>query len=369
MPTRSRIPVWLMGLTNLTYGLFGGVIAFAIPQLLSNRHVSESQIASITAVSLSPGFWAFLFSPMLDVRFSRRWYSVLLAVMTAASVVVVFLSLDHLLLVEVALTVGFFTAFLYASAVGGWLSTIISAKDEGALGMWITIGNVGGFGIMAVSCNQIMRHLPPFAVALVLGGSILLPTLVFPFLQAPGPDRRLASESFGQFNRDLLSLVKRREVLIALILFVAPAGTFALTNFLGSRGEDFHAAPGLVGLMASAVRSPESLVACCLSRSAGSCRCARSMLPWASSGVSSRSASPCCRTFPLRSPPYSSPKISSRVSPSRSAWRSSSRSSAARTRSPPPRSASSVQPMACPFRTCCTSMRSALRTAALAAAW
>jgi hypothetical protein len=62
-----------MGLTNLTYGLYGGVVAFAVPQLLSNRHVSESSIAALTAVGFSPGFWAFLFSPVLDVRFSRSW--------------------------------------------------------------------------------------------------------------------------------------------------------------------------------------------------------------------------------------------------------------------------------------------------------
>lgn len=264
MSRRIAVPLWLMGLTNLTYGLFGGVVAFAIPQLLGNRHVPESQIAGITAVALSPGFWAFLFSPVLDVRFSRRWYSVLLAAITAASTLVVFLSLDHLLVLEVTLTAGFFAAFLYQSALSGWLSTITATKDEGTLSMWITIANVGGFGIMAICCNQIMRHLPVPAVALLLGGSILLPTLVFPFMQAPGPDRRLAGESFRQFNRDLLSLIKRREVLIAVILFVAPAGTFALTNFLGSRGDDFHASPSLMGFIGGIGGAVSGIVGCLL---------------------------------------------------------------------------------------------------------
>jgi PAT family beta-lactamase induction signal transducer AmpG len=68
-------------------------------------------------------------------------------------------------------------------------------------------------------------------------------------MQAPGPDRRLASESFPKFFGDLVSLVKRREVLVAIVLFIAPAATFSLTNFLGSRGNDFHASPGFVGLV------------------------------------------------------------------------------------------------------------------------
>jgi PAT family beta-lactamase induction signal transducer AmpG len=249
MPSRSRIPVWLMGLTNLSYGLYGGVVAFAIPQILSSRHVPEATVAGITAVGFSPGFWAFLFSPILDVRFSRRWYAVALAAIAAASLVLAFLNLDHVAVLEVTLTVGFFAAYLYQSAIGGWLSTITSAEEETTVSIWLTIANVGGFGIMAISCNQIVRLLSPLSVALLLGVSILLPVLVFPFMQAPGPDRRLASESFPQFFGDLAALVKRREVLIAVLLFITPAGTFSLTNFLAGHGEDFHASLGFVGLV------------------------------------------------------------------------------------------------------------------------
>ena len=249
MPGRHRVPLWLMGLTNLSYGLYGGVVAFAVPQLLDARHVPESAIAGLTAVAISPGFWAFLLSPMLDVRFSRRRYAVALAVIESLTLIVAFLNLNHLTVLEVTLTIGFFAAYLYQSAIGGWLSSITSNEEEKIISVWITIGNVGGFGILAISCNQLVRHLSPVSVALTLAVAILLPTLPFSFMQAPGPDRRLAGESFSQFNRDLLSLVKRREVLIAIVLFAAPAATFSLTNFLGSRGSDFHASPGFVGLV------------------------------------------------------------------------------------------------------------------------
>ncbi len=262
MPSRRRIPVWLMGLTNLSYGLYGGVVAFAVPQLLSIRHVPEAAIASLTAVSFSPGFWAFLFSPILDVRFSRRWYAVMLAVIAAVTLVIAFLSLGHLGLLEVVLTVGFFAAYLYQSALGGWLSTITSAEEENTVSVWITIANVGGFGIMAITCNQLVEHLPPLAVALLAGASIMLPSLAFPFMQAPGPDRRLASESFPQFFGDLVALVKRREVLIAVVLFIAPAGTFSLTNFMGGHGGDFHASPAFVGLVGGVGVALGGIVGC-----------------------------------------------------------------------------------------------------------
>jgi MFS transporter, PAT family, beta-lactamase induction signal transducer AmpG len=249
MPRRHRVPVCLMGLTNLSYGLYGGVVAFAVPQLLGHRRVPEAAIAGLTAVAFSPGFWAFLLSPILDVRFSRRWYAATLAAVASLTLVVAFLNLEHLALLETVLTVGFFAAYLYQSAIGGWLSSITTAEEEKSVSVWMTIGNVGGFGVMAIGCNQLVRYLSPIAVALVLGVFILLPMIAFPFMQAPGPDRRLASESFPQFFGDLVSLVKRREVLVAVILFAAPSATFSLTNFLGGRGDDFHASPGFVGLV------------------------------------------------------------------------------------------------------------------------
>ena len=249
MPRRHRVPVCLMGLTNLSYGLYGGVVAFAVPQLLGHRGVPEAAIAGLTAVTFSPGFWAFLLSPILDVRFSRRWYAAALGVVASVTLVVAFLNLEHLGLLETVLTAGFFAAYLYQSAIGGWLSSITTAEEEKSVSVWMTIGNVGGFGVMAIGCNQLVRHLSPMAVALVLGAFVLLPMIPFPFMQAPGPDRRLARESFPQFFGDLVSLVKRREVLVAIILFAAPSATFSLTNFLGGRGDDFHASPGFVGLV------------------------------------------------------------------------------------------------------------------------
>jgi PAT family beta-lactamase induction signal transducer AmpG len=251
-----------MGLTNLSYGLYGGVVAFAVPQLLGGRQVPETAIAGLTAVAFSPGFWAFLFSPILDVRFSRRAYAVALASVASLTLVLAFLNLDHFILLEIVLTVGFFAAYLYQSAIGGWISSITSGEEEKLVSVWITIGNVGGFGIMAIGCNQLVHHLSPAAVALVLAASVLAPIMPFPFMQAPGPDRRLASESFPQFFGDLVSLVRRREVLVAIVLFAAPAATFSLTNFLGSRGGDFHASPAFVDLVGGVGVAAGGVVGC-----------------------------------------------------------------------------------------------------------
>ena len=64
-----RAPVWLLGLTNALFGMYGGILVIAVPQLLSARHVPEAMIAGMTAAAISPGFWTFLVvrSSMFDL--------------------------------------------------------------------------------------------------------------------------------------------------------------------------------------------------------------------------------------------------------------------------------------------------------------
>jgi len=249
MPRRSAAPLWLMGLTNAVFGMYGGIMIISVPQLLSARHVPEGTIAAMTAAMISPGFWTFLVSPVLDVRFSRRWYSVVTAALAAVLLMLALLNLDRPALVEVFLVAGYFFANLYQSALGGWLSSIITSEEENRLSVWVTIGNIAGGGAMAVVTGELVRNLPPIVSAPLLGAVIFLPTAVFPWMQAPGPDRRLARESFPRFFGEVLSLLKRREVLIAIFLFIAPAATFSLTNFLSGLGGDFHASTHFVGLV------------------------------------------------------------------------------------------------------------------------
>jgi PAT family beta-lactamase induction signal transducer AmpG len=248
MPTR-RVPLWLMGLTNCSYGLYAGIQIFALPQLLAARHVPEATIAAMSAVELSPGFWAFLLSPVLDVKFSRRWYACALALIAAGLLLVAMLNLNHIYFVEAAITLGFLSSYLYQSALGGWLSSISTHEEENSLSIWMTIGNAGGGAVMAVACGEIVSHFSVTTAAILLALIVVAPLIPFLFMPAPGPDRRLANESFGQFFSDLLALVKRREVLVALILFISPAGSFALTNFLAGLGGEYHASPRLLGLI------------------------------------------------------------------------------------------------------------------------
>ena len=58
------------------------------------------------------------------------------------------------------LVAGFLAANLFFNALGGWLGDVVGKGDEGKLGASFTIGNVGGFGLGAISFITLMRWLP-----------------------------------------------------------------------------------------------------------------------------------------------------------------------------------------------------------------
>ena len=186
------------------------------------------------------------------MRFSRRWYSVSSACAAAVLLVLAMLALDRTLWFETLLTAGFFCASLYQAALGGWLASIVRSEDESRLSVWVNIGNICAGGAMAAFAGELVRLLPPASAALVLGGAILAPTTVFLWMPAPATDISGAHGSLARFTRDLVDLLRRRDVLVAMLLFVAPAATFSLTNFLAAEGQDFHASTRFVGLIGGA---------------------------------------------------------------------------------------------------------------------
>ena len=230
-----------MGLGNGTLGFASGIMNFVMPQLMASVHVPEPKIALITAIAISPNFWFVLFGPILDVRFSRRRYATLLAALSGTAAAVAVLSLHHLIVLQAAMVVCNASAALSASALGGWLSTIVPDEQKNPLSKWINIALVSGTGLIVGLGGELVRGLGIVPAAVLLGALVFLPASLFLLIPAPGPDGRLAGESFAQFNREILTLLKRREVVVVLLLFLSPCSSFVMPNLLGGLGADFHA--------------------------------------------------------------------------------------------------------------------------------
>lgn len=251
-PAPRTLPVWLMGLTMATFGAFGGVWALATPQLLAADHVPEPTIATVTALVLLPGVVGFLLCPLLDLWISRRAWSALMALTTSALVAAALLDHHDLRAFTLLLIGASLTATFYQGALGGWLGDLVDDSERAKLGAWMTVGNIGGGGLMSMVALPILRGLAAPWGAVVCGALLLLPLTLFPFITAPPPRERLAGDGFRKLIADLRKILVRPAILRLLAIFAAPAAAFALTNTLSGFGAQYRASEGFISLVGGA---------------------------------------------------------------------------------------------------------------------
>jgi PAT family beta-lactamase induction signal transducer AmpG len=244
---RSRPPIWVMGFCNLPSGLGAAVALTTTPQLLSARGVPEGDIANVTSAMLVSIFTCFLFAPILDWRFSRRAYALVLALLSGLLCFAALLCVGNLLLLALLLLSLGWAFNLNNAAVGGWFSELAGEDEKGRLGAWLTVGNLAGVGVGAAVAILAIRHLPPVVGPAVVSLLFLAPVPLYLIIPATPPDERLAHESFARFARDVGALFRKPDVRWLLFFLVMPAASFALSNTVTGLGRDFGASEAFVG--------------------------------------------------------------------------------------------------------------------------
>jgi PAT family beta-lactamase induction signal transducer AmpG len=245
-------PVWVRGLGFLPLGAFGSIMLLTTPTLLASNHTPEPTIALVTAAGLAASWVAIPFMPILDWRYSRRTYAILFTIVAAGFCFASLESMDRPGLLAVLLFLGDLFISMVVSAVGGWFGDLSAPEEKGALGSWFTVANIGGGGLTAAIAIPLIRHTPEPLGAVILSLLVLAALPLFLLMPCRPADGLLASESFRDFARDVLAMLRRREVLWVLALFLAPCASFALTNTLGGFGRDFATSEQLVGVMGGA---------------------------------------------------------------------------------------------------------------------
>lgn len=246
---RALPPVWLMGLGFIPLGVNGAIMLVTVPQLLAANHVPEQQIASITAIGLFPQFSGFILSPLLDWRISRRSYAIALTIIAALCGIGALVSINNLPALTALLFIASLAVSLGANAVGGWFGNLIETDEKGRLGAWFEAANLGSAGVTAAIAMSLLHGLPYLLGVGILGSFVLLALPLYWAVPCPPADRRLASKGMRDFLSEVLSLLKKPSVRWTLLIFLSPAGAFALTNILGGLGRDFHTSEALVGLL------------------------------------------------------------------------------------------------------------------------
>jgi PAT family beta-lactamase induction signal transducer AmpG len=247
MSAARRVPpAWLLSIPVATFGLTAGFIIVTLPQMLAALGVPGGHIATSVAVITSPGFWVFLLAPFLDVRFRRRTYALTFGLLAVCATAFTVLHHTSQAEIEVVMTLGYLSLALFGAAVGGWTGALIDKDQNSKLGAWNTVFNICSGGLGVLLSGYFTQHFSPDVAAALIFVIFLAPMLSFFFIPAPSPDDVISSESFLRFGREVVSLFRRREILVALVMFTLPSASFGLTNTLGGWGKNFHASPGMV---------------------------------------------------------------------------------------------------------------------------
>jgi PAT family beta-lactamase induction signal transducer AmpG len=244
--------------------MMGGFIVVPLPQMLVAQGVPGDRAAIAVAIILSPMCWSFLLAPILDVRFRRRTYALVFGVIGVSAAIATVLYHAHLGEVEALMLVGFFSTCMFQSAFGGWAGSLIGKGQDGPLGAWSSIYNVGGSGVGILICDYALQHFSRANAAAVVFAAFLSPLAVFRVIPAPPASKMLAAASFSRFASEVVALFKSGEVLLALTLFALPSSSFALTNALGAWSDSFQAPPSLVSVISGFGIILGSVVGCAL---------------------------------------------------------------------------------------------------------
>ena len=247
MSTRKLPPIWVMGLTNAAYGMYGGFAVVTVAEMLAAQGLPGDRIARVVSTILSPSVWIFLFAPVLDVKFRRRTYALFSAIAAAVCVAGCVLNRAHLGPLQVFGVCGMIAVSQLQNAVGGWTGALIGKEADSSLGAWFAVANTGAGGMMMVVGGEVIRSMSGWHAALTLAALMMLPCLLYLLIPAPLPDARL-TESYRKFMGDIAALAKHRNVQLSLLLFLLPSASFAMTNVLGGVGADFRASEHMVSL-------------------------------------------------------------------------------------------------------------------------
>ena len=246
--SRPIPPDFVIGMGTLTFGFVVGFSMTAMPFLLSKAGVSVDQIAAVSATAMSPTFFSFLLTPIVDVGFTRRFYAFALAIATAVSLgaALYLLSPARLPLFTALLFFATLCVVLQNNAVGGWSTEFVPDERRGKVGGWQTAANLGGGAAGSMLVMSLVRSMAIQTVAILMAVLVLVSSLVLLWFPRPQMPTLKLTEIFGGTFRSVVRTSRQPNVLTGFLLFLLPAASVAATNLFAGLGKDFAAHPDRV---------------------------------------------------------------------------------------------------------------------------
>jgi len=240
---RASAPPWLFALAAAPYGSFNGLIAVALPYVLRRYGISVEHIAKVGAIVQAPTIWYFLWAPVVDVRFRRRTWVILLSLGGALSCAFAMggnasPSVRRLTLLLVLASI--FSQPI-SSAIGGLIATVVPNSMRGRTGGWSQAGIVAAGVIAGGVTVWLTGHASPTATSIVAALFIAVPAFSVLAIDEPPPPRVKLKPHLSNMLRDVVASLRRRDVQLGLVFFLSPISAGALTNLFSAVAADFRA--------------------------------------------------------------------------------------------------------------------------------
>ena len=246
--SRRVTPPWLVGMGALSFGLVAGFIVTALPFLLAKAGISVDRIASVSAGAMSPTFWGFLLTPLVDVGFTRRAWALALSCVSAFFLMLALFTFeaDRLPLFTALLLVAELAIVLQSAATNGWTSEFVTDEQRGKVGGWINVANLGGGALGSMAMMGLASWFSMRTLGFVIGLGTLASSLILLAFPAPTPPLLGLRQVFSGTLRNVWNTSKKPEVLTGFLIFLAPAACLAAINLFAGLGLDFHTPSGQV---------------------------------------------------------------------------------------------------------------------------
>ncbi len=240
---RARPRPWVFGLSAIPYGSFSGLIAIGLPYLLRGRGVSVDRISTISAFVQAPAIWYVLWSPIVDLKFRRRTWVMLLSVSSAlcAAVAVGVAGATALRMVTTLLFAASVLNQPVSSALGGLAAAVMPNEMRGRAAGWTQGGILGGAVLAGGLAVWLTAHSSALLSAMAVGLLIGAPGFAVLAVRDPVRTKVKWRTHVARMLREIVSTLRRREVWLAFGFFLSPVGAGALMYLFSAVATDFRA--------------------------------------------------------------------------------------------------------------------------------
>src|SRR5205823_770437 len=132
------------------FGASSGFIVVTLAYLLTHHGVSVAGVAGLTAISLVPQTWKFLWAPLIDTTLTRKLWYVIGAAFTGATIAatgIVSIAAESMTTITILVVGSSVASTILGMATDSLAAHASRDAQKGRVAGWLQAGNLGGQGI------------------------------------------------------------------------------------------------------------------------------------------------------------------------------------------------------------------------------